>query len=991
MFAHNSRQRTALYTVILFLLSLLPVVPPQHALAQGPSDAPLVYEHFNTDLNLGEDGTLHVRMVQQIAFDDSFSGAFYAIPTGYATAIENVELYGAASDEDNYNPDTSNLVPIQPNYIDDTGDEIVIDWNYPRTEAGDVRLFVIEYDALGVTWVYPDRDIVRWQAVNADRSGLTVNNSVVTLTLPDLIPMEQIGGSTTLEDGIARLSGQTLTFTATGPIPDGVPFEVEASFPHGILPVGVQEWQLAADSESLAVSADSFLADLAINADGTLSVHEVTTLEVEEGALHQGYRTLLLDRIDNVTVNEVTVNDQPLAPSPASCAGCYVADSVPRSEDWVYLDPETQLPTIDEDRSGFYSIDWYTPLPALPGEPVRIALDYEVEGALRVGAEDQLLTWQVAPNYGQPIQEVSFRLIPPPGVDAEQIEVDGPTEQGTPQVQPDGSLLFHFDGPVVPDAWQIAVTLPADATTAQPPLWQEQFEEVMAQADAAAVARARWQLARWVIGALVIVGTVIIAIIAWNRWGRRKVKETLGGYVSEPPSQQSPAVVAFLLDRKATEQGILGSIFHLASLKLLEIDLDGDEIKLRRLREEPLQGTGRLKDPYGKNVAVSGHLQALFDQVLIPTLPLGQWVSLDAIGPLLRAKLPDIYAFLGRDVQQFFIKVPGSRGDTIPGVLWLIVYGTLLGLMFIGWLPILAGFLIGFVAIIIYVAWSAIYETTQAGYSDAGAQEADRWRRFKTYLLDIKKYGDLGAAQEILDRYFGYAVALGVENVVLAQASELGGLRPLWMPNLNDPYPSTRSRDPLRQPRGGEPRIGRAPGTRASIPRVLPNRPTLSGMSAQLGDSLSQASNNLGRLLSTAAGDANSTGRTVVLNSQLQRREMQWKPNTPVERVLDDILRQSVSDAREVQAREVARRNQSRSSSSSSRGDWDNGGGASRSSSRSRSSGGFGSSSSRSSSSRSSWGSSSSSSRSSSSRSSSSSSSRSSSSRSGGGGRSGFR
>ena len=528
----------------------------------------------------------------------------------------------------------------------------------------------------------------------------------------------------------------------------------------------------------------------------------------------------------------------------------------------------------------------------------------------------------------------------------------------------------------------------------------------MAQADAAAVTRARWQLARGVIGALVIASTIIIALIAWNRWGRRKVKETLGGYVSEPPSQQSPAVVAFLIDRKATEQGILGSIFHLASLKLLEIDLDGDEIKLQRLREEPLQGTTRLQDAYGKNVAINGHLQALFDQVLIPSLPLGQWVSLDAIGPLLRAKLPDIYALLGRDVQQFFIKVPGSRGDTIPGVLWLVVYGTLLGLMFIGWLPIWAGFLIGFAAIFIYVAWSAIYETTQAGYSDAGAQEADRWRRFKTYLLDIKKYGDLGAAQEILDRYFGYAVALGVENVVLAQASNLGGLRPVWMPNVHDSYSSTPSRDPIRQSRGAEPRIGRSPATRPSIPRVMPNRPTLAGMSVQLGNSLRQASNNLGSLLSTAAGDANSATRTVVLNSQLQRREMQWKPNTPVERVLDDILRQSVSDAREVQAREVARRNQARSSSASGWGDWDSGGNDSRSRSRSRSSGGFGrssggssnrNSSSRSSSSRSSWGSSnssnrsSSSSRSSSSRSSSSSSSRSSSSRSGGGGRSGFR
>jgi hypothetical protein len=155
-------------------------------------------------------------------------------------------------------------------------------------------------------------------------------------------------------------------------------------------------------------------------------------------------------------------------------------------------------------------------------------------------------------------------------------------------------------------------------------------------------------------------------------------------------------------------------------------------------------------------------------------------------------------------------------------------------------------------------------------------------------------------------------------------------------------------------------------------------------MSAQLGNSIRQASSNLSTLLNTAAGDGDATGRTVVVNSLLKRREVQWKPNTSVTTLLDDILRQSVSDARQIQARTVARRESERRASSDS-GGWDWGGGDS---SGSGGSGGSSWSSGSSSRSSSSFGRSSSSS-SSSSRSSSSSSS--SSSRSSGGGRSGFR
>src|SRR5690606_27489748 len=112
--------------------------------------------------------------------------------------------------------------------------------------------------------------------------------------------------------------------------PDGIPFTIEARFPHGLLDVGVREWQRAADGEDLRVSVDTFHADLTINSDGTLSVQEETRVSVLEGALHQGVRSLSLLYIDNVGQPAVSINGEALVPGDGDCTNCFVINELPR-------------------------------------------------------------------------------------------------------------------------------------------------------------------------------------------------------------------------------------------------------------------------------------------------------------------------------------------------------------------------------------------------------------------------------------------------------------------------------------------------------------------------------------------------------------------------------------------------------------------------------------------------------------------------------------
>src|SRR5690606_16789132 len=104
--------------------------------------------------------------------------------------------------------------------------------------------------------------------------------------------------------------------------------------------------------------------------------------------------------------------------------------------------------------------------------------------------------------------------------------------------------------------------------------------------------------------------------------------------------------------------------------------------------------TRTLPDAYGDPVPIDRHLAYLFDNVLRPVTPQDQAVSLDAIGPRLREHLPELYAQLGRDVQQYFIGAP-SRGSRVPSILWFILLGPLVSLVLLGVLSIFTAIVIG--------------------------------------------------------------------------------------------------------------------------------------------------------------------------------------------------------------------------------------------------------------------------------------------------------
>ncbi|MCX6050386.1 MAG: DUF2207 domain-containing protein, partial [Chloroflexi bacterium] len=330
--------------------------------------------------------------------------------------------------------------------------------------------------------------------------------------------------------------------------------------------------------------------------------------------------------------------------------------------------------------------------------------------------------------------------------------------------------------------------------------------------------------------------------------------------------------VAYLIDERPTPKGALASLFQLATLGLVWVRLYGD-MKLKRTREAELTTGETITPPTGEQMKIPAHLVVLFN-ALRPSLPPLEETPLYQIEGRFQAALPYVYAEMGVEAARFFDELPDeARHRWLVIGQWLVILGvgaaallTVWLRWYIGWLataPAVALALIGFGLMgISYL---------MARRTDVGGEEAQKWLAFRNYLRNLKQYGNVTEAQTILDRYFAYAVALGVEDVVLQQADELGGQIPIWSytpqwaPQNTNPAPHYSSNRPNESASSGPTTQSPAPTSPGPIisdnplPSMsrpsLSERPSLSGLSRQLGDALTATSRDLGTLLNTAAGD----------------------------------------------------------------------------------------------------------------------------------------
>ena len=828
------------------LLSLLVVLCVGIAHAQTPA---ITYERYDTVITLRPDGTFLVREIQQLRFEGEYHTAFADIPTALTTGIQNLRVY-----EEEETPYTFNGSGPNSYTLERDADFLYVNWEYTPTQPGDVRTFVLQYEVVGGLWVYPDETILEWRAIPADRSGVLVESSAVTVTWPTAVSADQVQMTAYGPAYETAIDATSVTFTATEPLPDGVQFQVQVGLPPTITQAERQPWQIREDSAQLVYRFKELNSELTLDADGVLWVDEYHHLAVDAGALDQGYRQIPLRFADGIDDVQLWEGEQPFAQDNTDCTYCLQLRQTLRDPNWVRYDRTKRQVVTEDERAGAIQLTWQFP-PLVRGEETALRLHYRVLGAARHLADRQEIRWTaVFPERGQTVEAAKMRFHLPPGVDRNTVEIIGGAVEWTDAA----TALIVAPGPLPPSqAWEIAVTLPVTATQGAVPQWQQQLENAAIAMQQAETGRARLQLGLGVAAILILLLGLLGVYLIWYLWGRDRPLPAVADYLIEPPSNLPPAIVAYLLDEAPSIKGALASLFELANMGLLWVRLD-DTLAVKRVAEKTLTAGETFPN----------HLVTLFN-ALQPELPYQEERPLHRIYSRFQAILPQVYAQMGEETSRFFDEEPtAARHRWLVRGQWFILLGVLGGIVLalrywgdFGWLaiaPALSAVVAGF-ALVFASQWMPRRTT-------AGVEEAQKWRAFRTYLQNLKTYGNVEQAQRIPDRYFAYAVALDVEEVVLEQAADLGGKLPDWSytPTWEPPRRPTWRQDqpPVRESgaptTSGLPPLTLPPTTSGtpSVPPPMGERPSLSQASKQLGQALTNASQNLGSLLTTAVGDA---------------------------------------------------------------------------------------------------------------------------------------
>jgi hypothetical protein len=432
------------------------------------------------------------------------------IPIDSVSAVKNVQVRTAISDEPDLLKDVENLT------MTDTGDAILVEWTYPTTQSGDTRIFQLDYDLIGALWVYPDGDFLSWNAIDADRGGVDVEQSTIVVDLPPELPAELVTANGDAPDIRISSTEKQITLKSGEALADGTPFNIALSWPHGLLPAEVQPWQRQEDLLSLDFEIDRFYADLTLRPDGLLEVHEQISLSILNGFFYDGFRPLPLLYMDSISGITVSQDDRALNESGDSCTNCYSVVVQAHDSAWIAYSSATDEVAIDPSRAGRSDIFWS--LEGLrAGEQALFDIRYVVHGAIRTESDKQILTWDVIPEYDVPIRNISATLRLPPGVDSSQISSDSSVRYTESDLNENEEITLTYDGEVQPRSrWQLTFTLPENTTTATKPVWQSELEAAIDKQNSGN------GLAGMVVGIAGLAILVVSIFFAWRHWGRRR-------------------------------------------------------------------------------------------------------------------------------------------------------------------------------------------------------------------------------------------------------------------------------------------------------------------------------------------------------------------------------------------------------------------------------------------------------------------------------------
>lgn len=482
-------------------------------------------------------------------------------------------------------------------------------------------------------------------------------------------------------------------------------------------------------------------------------------------------------------------------------------------------------------------------------QPVRnakrdIVIRYTVDGALRVYPGGDQLWWTAIPeeHFGFPIGQSTIRVELPPGF-APREGIDPIITEGAPgQITVNGSIVEARATRQIGgnEPFIIRIQYPHDPS-ARVPSWQAGFDQ---QRDFEENVKPLLDIGIIALSLVIALGGCFFVFMRYRTRGQDPQIGPVPTFLTEPPSDLSPATVGTLLDEQADLRDVMSIILDLARRGYLVIE---ESIR------EGLFGIGQVREFTFKRTDKATTDLRPFERRFMDNVFSGgrQERTLDSMRNVFYTTIARIQDDLYNELvtQGLYPENPKAvRGRWAAGGLLIgVVAMTLLFLMF-GAVEDVSGVLLCLPLSLGAVAGSAIlFASGMPAKSRRGAEEAAKWRAFREYLRNLEKYDQVENVAARFDQYLPYAVAFGIDRswVQRFRRVETMSIPPWYYPTyLGGPY-----------------RRGYIPGT--PIGRPLAGSGGMGEIArADMGGGLNDVAGNLSRGLESI-----SSGLTTMMES----------------------------------------------------------------------------------------------------------------------------
>jgi hypothetical protein len=553
-------------------------------------------------------------------------------------------------------------------------------------------------------------------------------------------------------------------------------------------------WQLAIGfgaNDALAarsVEWTNFDVGIKLLSDGKLSVTETQVIAFEDGPFTAGSRNIPLGKVDgisNVRVNEI-VDGQKLPYKEVSSfdrtPGTYAVTQT-SSElliNWGFS------PTTDASRT--------------------FELTYLVEGAVRnypnEDPANQQIWWTAISSEltnTAPVLESTTTITLTQPVDPADVVAGTENLPIEPTTTDNQTWTWHATDLTDGDDLTVRLQFPPLVNVATPS-WQARDDEQRAQQEVNDDRNAIYNLAFLALGGL---GAIVGGISLYGLWymkGRDPQTGPVATFLSTPPGDLPPGAVGVLLDEMADQRDVVATLADLGNRGVIKMD---------ETRSDGILGFGASSDYDIKLLEVPENLRpfekTMLESLFGSSLEVDKSVKMSDVGSRFQSSSAQVKDQLYDEVMArgYFTSEPDSTRNHYRTVgIGALILSILLGCVGISffstraplvWIPVIV---LAILSVILIVISSRMPKKTQAG-----AEEAAKFKAFKTYLADIDKYENIDAKNTIFQQYLPYAIAFGLEEEYTRKFAAAGSATPSWY----EPVPGSGGFPPGRGYRGSGP------------------------------------------------------------------------------------------------------------------------------------------------------------------------------------------